>query len=101
MQTYNKLVRDKIPEHIQAKGQPVEYHVADDAEYEAKLCEKLKEEALEFVQSKEKEEMADIFEVITALLSLYGWELEDIVALQKEKREARGGFEKRLILEAS
>jgi predicted house-cleaning noncanonical NTP pyrophosphatase (MazG superfamily) len=39
--------------------------------------------------------------VVTAILKERGWALEDIVALQRKKREERGGFERRLILEES
>lgn len=101
MAVYNKLVRDKIVEMIQAQGEPVTYHTADDVEFETKLLEKLSEEVAEFREARSEEEMADIFEVITTLLSLYGWDLEHIVKLQREKRDARGAFTKRIILEES
>lgn len=98
---YNKLVRDKIIEIIEAKGEQVSYHVAENEEYRQKLKEKLREEVEEFLVAETEEEMADIFEVITALLLLYGWNIEDILKIQKEKRDKRGGFDKRIILEES
>ncbi|MBP6975815.1 MAG: nucleoside triphosphate pyrophosphohydrolase [Candidatus Moranbacteria bacterium] len=98
---YDKLVRDRIIDIIEAKGQRATWHVATDEEYRQKLSEKLQEEALEFSENPSPEEMADVFEVINALLKEQKWTLEDIVAIQKKKREERGGFERRLILEES
>ena len=98
---FDKLVRDRIIGIIEAKGQRATWHIATDEEYRQKLEEKLLEEVSEFLENPSQEEMADVFEVITAILKEQGWALEDIVALQKKKREERGGFERRLILEES
>lgn len=98
---YDKLVRDKIISIIEAKGGKAVWHTATDQEYRDKLIAKLSEEAGEFAADPSKEELADIFEVITAILADQGWTLEEVIALQKEKREKRGGFESRIILEES
>ncbi len=42
--------------------------------------------------------MADVFEIITAMLEVKKLTIEDIIAVQKEKREKNGGFEKRILM---
>ncbi|MBP6889341.1 MAG: nucleoside triphosphate pyrophosphohydrolase [Candidatus Moranbacteria bacterium] len=96
---YHKLVRDRIIERIEAKGERAIWHTATDEEYHERLLAKLDEEVREFTEACSPEEMSDIFEVITALLAEQGWALEDIVALQKQKRKERGGFDRKIILE--
>lgn len=102
---YNKLVRDKIPEIIKSKGEECKTHIADDLEFDKKLKEKLIEESQEFSDSKdsenEKEELADIFEIIDAICEFKGFNKEEIEKTQKAKKEKRGGFSKKIILEES
>ncbi len=98
---YNKLVRDKIIGIVEAKGGQATFHIADRAEYWQKLKEKLREEVEEFMEAESQEEMADVFEVINAILKEKGWGIEDIVAVQKTKRAEKGGFDERIILEKS
>ncbi|WP_315111393.1 hypothetical protein [Clostridium intestinale] len=55
MKTYNKLVRDKIPEVIKKSGSNCDYIVADKEERLDLLMKKLDEEVLEVKNSVEKE----------------------------------------------
>ena len=42
--TYNKLVRDKIPEYLDEKGISYEKRIATEKEYKEELIKKLKKE---------------------------------------------------------
>jgi predicted house-cleaning noncanonical NTP pyrophosphatase (MazG superfamily) len=96
MGSYNKLVRDKIPEILDAKGIPYEKHTADPEEYKAELVKKLGEEVQEFSEALSAEELADVLEVVEALKKLPEYATVEEVRLKK--RADRGGFEERIIL---
>jgi len=96
---YNKLVRDKIPDIIEKAGKSYEIHIADTFEYEKALHNKLLEEVNEFIQNPCEEELADILEVIDAIIENKGFSVETIESVKKEKGEIRGKFTKRIILE--
>ena len=96
---YNKLVRDRIPEIIQANGEVPVTHIADDPEYWEMLCEKLREEAGEFFDQPSIEELADVQEVIFALCQYIGCDRDELERVRKEKAEQRGRFQDRIILE--
>ena len=96
MESYNKLVRDRIPEILDAKGVPYEKRIASPTEYKAELIKKLAEEVSEFSEAGEAEELADVIEVVEALKKLP--EYADVEALRLQKLQARGGFDERIIL---
>ncbi len=95
---YHKLIRDKIPQIIAAQGKTSVTEVLSQEEYVQMLEEKLSEELSEYLESKEPEELADLLEVMEAVASARGYSWEEILRIQTEKREARGGFQKRLLL---
>ena len=98
---YNKLVRDKIPEYVKSKGGKPMTHVADDVEYWQKLKEKLQEEINEFVQAETIKEMADILEVIDAILDFKKFDKEELQQIKNKKAGERGRFKNKIILEES
>lgn len=94
----SKLVRDKIPEII---GPAAKYHVADEPEYKRALADKLLEEAGEFQREPSVEELADVLEVLLAIVRAYGWSMLEVSRTRWEKAMVRGEFEKRYILDDS
>lgn len=98
---YNKLVRDKIPEIIKDAGKEAITHIADNEEYWEKLKEKLQEEVNEFLAENNKEELADILEVIYAICDFKEIDKEELESLRKEKAEKRGAFRDKIILDES
>jgi len=96
---YNKLVRDRIPEIIKENGDVAITHIADDKEYKKSLIKKLKEEIDEFLKDPNKEEIADILEVLYAVCDLQGVSKEEVESIRRKKAEKRGGFKKRIILD--
>ena len=98
---YNKLVRDGIPAHLESKGVPYKSHIADETAYEEKLLQKLDEEFQEFKSSQSPDELADIFEVLDAIITHKGYTREQILSIQRTKASLRGRFQNRIILEES
>ena len=95
---YNKLVRDRIPEIVEASGRTcVAVMLPNDAYIQA-LDAKLNEELAEYQQSKSLEELADLLEVMGAVVKARGYTWDDLTHVRKEKRAARGAFDKRIFL---
>ena len=95
---HNKLVRDRIPDIIDASGKKCRCEILSKEEYIQKLDEKLTEELNEYQQSKELEELADLLEVMGAVVKARGYSWEELTELRKKKRSERGGFDKRILL---
>ena len=95
---FNKLVRDKIPEIIEANGERAEIEILDDKRFLEQLHKKLLEEANEFLEEDSPEELADLMEVIYAIASLRGIDLEKVEKIRKAKAQKRGAFEKKIFL---
>ena len=96
---YNKLVRDKIPQIIEADGKKCEIRIAGKEEHLQLLESKLLEEAAEFNEAKNLDELADLMEVVFGLAKALGYTEEELLKKWKAKREQRGGFKQGIVLE--
>ncbi len=96
---HNKLVRDRIPEIIKKKGDDAATHLANDEEYGQKLKDKLNEEVMEFIHNGDEQELADVLEVIYAICEHKGIKKKDLENIRKKKRQERGGFARKIILD--
>jgi predicted house-cleaning noncanonical NTP pyrophosphatase (MazG superfamily) len=95
---YDKLVRDRIPELIEADGKQCDVRVLQDGEYASRLDQKLDEELLEYKQSGDLTELIDLVEIVRAIVERHGKSWQEFEQFRSAKREARGGFAKRLLL---
>lgn len=96
--TYNKLVRDHIPEIIETSGKTCVCETLSDEHYIEMLNKKLQEEVTEYLESGTVEELADIGEVMHAILDYKGVPLEEFRRVRIEKLQERGGFKKKVLL---
>jgi predicted house-cleaning noncanonical NTP pyrophosphatase (MazG superfamily) len=110
---YNKLVRDRmidiykhdVENKISASGYSVRY--MEKGETLEKLKDKLREETNELLEvydqedtTKLKEEVADVVEVLNAILYHNNISFDEVLAIQSAKKAKRGGFEEGLYLES-
>lgn len=100
---YNKLIRDKIKEKIEGKGEQCEIRAIEDmGEFQQELLKKVAEEASALSRARTREEFLDeyadlmvVLDTLTALLELS--EAEVSLAL-KENIERKGGYQHRFFL---
>ena len=95
---HNKLVRDRIPEIIEASGRTCVREILSDEDYLRMLDAKLDEELAEYHKDQNIEELADLMEVILAAVIARGYTLEQLERVRAEKAAERGGFEKKILL---
>ncbi len=96
--TYNKLVRDKIPEIIEADGKTCKTEVLSDEEYLRMVDAKLDEELAEYHKEQNIEELADLLEVLYAAALARGYTLGELENVRASKTEKRGAFREKILL---
>lgn len=96
---YNKLVRDKIPENINSiKGRNCNYKILNNDEYLEELDKKLFEEAHEFTEDHSIEELADLMEVIFAIMKDRNISMKDLEITRQIKNIKKGSFNDKIYL---
>lgn len=95
---YDKAIRDRIPEVIQADGKECFVEQVSAEEFLRRLITKLGEEAAECQATPGLEELADIVEVVRAVVGYLGHTWADLEQVRLVKVGERGAFEKRLVL---
>ena len=98
VKTYHKLVRDRIPDIIEADGKTCVCETLSDEVYIRLLDQKLNEELAEYQESKSLEELADLLEVMQAVVRARGWTLDELEQVRAHKAAERGGFAKKILL---
>ena len=98
VKVYNKLVRDRIPEIIEASGAECKTEILSDEKYLEMIDAKLDEELAEYHKDQNIEEHADLLEVIRAATIARGYTLEELESVRAKKAEKRGGFEQKILL---
>lgn len=106
-----KLVRDKIPDLIAAEGKVVTVFEVKGRDRITTLAKKLSEEALELDENVSFEEMADVMEVYTKLLTEFcygqrssrqrsspGETIQKLFTVRLDKLDEKGGFDKMLLV---
>ena len=96
--SYRKLVRDRIPEIIESSGKSCIWETLSHEDYIHLLDEKLNEELAEYQESKSLEELADLLEVMQAVVKARGRTPEELERMRTDKAAKRGGFEKKILL---
>jgi predicted house-cleaning noncanonical NTP pyrophosphatase (MazG superfamily) len=96
---YNKLVRDRIPEILDAEGKEYSIVQCEKEDILSYAKKKLLEEAMEFVENPCAEEAADIIEILKFICSRMGFYEIQIEAAGISKYARKGGFQKNYILE--
>lgn len=98
VKVYNKLVRDKIPEIIEADGRKCKTEILSEEAYLKMVDAKLDEELAEYHKDQNIEELADLLEVIYAAAQARGYSVEELECVRVAKVEKRGAFQRRILL---
>ena len=98
---HRKLVRDRIPEIIEAAGDSSRASILGVREYKKLLRKKLVEEAKELTTVKKgeiKKELADVLQLVKSIAESEGLSIGGVEAERRKREKLRGAFKKRIFL---
>ena len=98
MQGLPKIVRDGIPAMITKRGGKCTTRIASHTEARSMLITKLNEEAEEYRKSGDPDDLADILEVLHAIVARSEFEWSEIERRREAKHVERGGFDENIVL---
>ena len=98
VKVYNKLIRDRIPQIIEQSGKKAIIKKVSGKEYLDLLNAKLSEELQEYLDNQSIEELADLVEVVYAILDFREVSLQEFEGIRKQKVMERGAFQDKLLL---
>ena len=100
--SFYKLVRDKIPVHIESKGETAKVVAITPEQTLELIKQKIVEEAYEFFWEEEgdhlMEELADIYELIRGAAKIFSIDINEISSIADKKKEIKGGFDEGVFL---
>ena len=96
--SYDKLVRDRIPQLIKESGRNCNSRILEGREYFDALLDKIVEEIEEYRVSEKEEELADVYEVLDCIVQWKEYEPLHLDYLQLIRREERGSYQERVLL---
>ena len=95
---YDKLVRDNIPTIIENAGKTCVTKIVFNDEVINYFIKKAHEEIDEVAEAKSSEEMADVLEVISAIIEKLGLDTKEVEDIQRKKALKNGAFKENIIL---
>ncbi|MCH1941540.1 nucleoside triphosphate pyrophosphohydrolase [Holdemania massiliensis] len=98
---HNKLVRDRIPDIIRAEHRHCQTRTLTSSAYCTALKAKLVEMEVQNAEDRKAltEELADLSEVVDAVIRHFALNEDEIQTVKKQKANSRGRFEDRIFLE--
>ncbi|CAM3806039.1 nucleoside triphosphate pyrophosphohydrolase [Alicyclobacillus pomorum] len=96
---YNRLVRDKMPEIIEAMGNIAVYQILDDTAFRDALLSTISRSAAQFSETESLESLADLLDCIDIWLEMNDLTMEEVEKARAERVKRCGNFHQKMFLE--